>query len=170
MLGRPCVRPIGHWKTLQSREQFRSIVLCNTPVSKRWIMGFLNVYSHWLSPPSFALALQVTTTILTLVPSFRRFSRRYSHVRSHHNFTGDILITMVTSYTPAWEMIMQARTSYQSSLTAGFCQRVYKLASNVILAQLQTFAELKDQITIAISTSLRQSLFCSMITLQSKGS
>ena len=29
-------------------------------------MGFMNVYSHWLSPLSFVLALQVTTTSSTL--------------------------------------------------------------------------------------------------------
>ena len=28
----------------------------------------MNVYSHWLSPLSFVLALQVTTTILHILP------------------------------------------------------------------------------------------------------
>ena len=47
-------------------------------------MGFMNVYSHWLSPLSFVLALQATTT--TFYPSFRRFYRRYPYFRSYQNF------------------------------------------------------------------------------------
>ena len=41
----------------------------------------MNVYSHWLSPLSFVLIHQVTTTIFTSVPSFYR---RYPHFRSYH--------------------------------------------------------------------------------------
>ena len=46
----------------------------------------MNVYSHWLSPLSFVLILQVTTTThKTFYPSFRRFYRRYPHFRSYLN-------------------------------------------------------------------------------------
>ena len=39
------------------------------PCKKETDEGFMNVYSHWLSPLSFVLALQVTTTtILHLLP------------------------------------------------------------------------------------------------------
>ena len=44
----------------------------------------MNAYSHWLSPLSFVLIHQVTTTIFTSVPSFHRFYRRYPHFRSYH--------------------------------------------------------------------------------------
>ena len=90
ILGRPCVRPTETLVYFLGRRIVRPIVLETNYVRKRW-MGFLNVFSHWLSSLSFLyLNRQVTTTAFTHIPHFfppfSRFSRRYPHFRSYNNF------------------------------------------------------------------------------------